>query len=272
MKNKIISNVILGGLLGVFFLNVYIIFQSQFNLFFECSYILDPFKEIGNKQAVGATVQLLVFLFTGGMIALCFSIMKLEQWSLAKQILLQYVLFAIGLFPLCFFMNYIERSVIGYVKYLMILALIYGVILCVEYVSLKINIREMNEKLEGKEHNKKLRFLPYIVLLLGLYYVVPLLFGLGEDFLEAAYATNLFNYFVYPFVITGIGIFAGIKLRINWIIPVCSGALIIPSSLFLYQDFSYTIVLTILMAGCATVGTLLGWMIGAVLRKGGVSI
>ncbi|MDO5293607.1 MAG: DUF3021 family protein [bacterium] len=277
MTGKVLKNMIFGGLLGVFLLNLFFIFSSSFYAMLGISkytYILKPFEEISQIQVIGVMTQMFAVLFMGAMIALCLSIRKLEQWSLAKQMLLQYITFAIGLFPFCFFMMYIERTVLGCIKYLLIIALIYAVIFAVEYVALKVNIREINENLIGKPHNRKIKFLPYIVLLIGIYYVVPVLYaiGMGMDWNEATFATNLYNYFVYPFVILGIGIFAGIKLRINWIMPVSSGALIIPVSLLLYQEISYTIQLAGVMAVCATIGTLIGWGIGAALRKGGVSI
>ncbi len=94
-----------------------------------------------------------VLLQTGlsGLIGMAFSaasvIWQLEDWSLAKQTGIYFLITALVMLPIAWFARWTERTFRGIVIYFGIFAVIFFIIWGIQYLTWRRKIKKMNEKL-----------------------------------------------------------------------------------------------------------------------------
>ncbi len=81
-------------------------------------------------------------------------IWDMESWSLVKQSGVYFGIISIIMIPVAYLLHWMEHSVLGFLKYLGIFALIFAAIWIIEFVVGKHTVKKMNTHLRGTKEER----------------------------------------------------------------------------------------------------------------------
>jgi hypothetical protein len=79
-------------------------------------------------------------------------IWQLENWSIAKQTGLYFLITSVVLFPIAYFTEWMAHSVAGFLIYFGFFALQFALIWVIQYLIWKYHVKRMNERMKGEQH------------------------------------------------------------------------------------------------------------------------
>lgn len=74
-------------------------------------------------------------------------IWELEHWSLAKQSVISFLILSVIMMPIAYFLHWMEHTLMGFLSYFGIFALIFIAIWAVQYLIGKYNVTKINANL-----------------------------------------------------------------------------------------------------------------------------
>lgn len=78
-------------------------------------------------------------------------IWEMEQWSIAKQTGIYFLVSVLAMIPVAYITNWMEHTLAGFISYIAIFAAIFVIIWVVQYLIWKSKVRQMNRKVQRKE-------------------------------------------------------------------------------------------------------------------------
>jgi len=149
MKKIIIQRGLTGIPLGIAI--GYIITVIMSLIFGEGSYnaVMPQVVEQVGSEMTAIVVQLLLWALLGGASAASSAIWEADNWSIFKQTGLYFLLLAITLLPISYFMHWMERSLMGFLIYSGGFVVIFIIMWLIQYLVWKHKVKKMNEKLRS---------------------------------------------------------------------------------------------------------------------------
>lgn len=148
MKRKIISRGLLGIPIGIAIGYVISIIASLIwanGYYSPCSPELIASME---NEIHAVVVQTLLCGLLGAGFAAASVIWEIEHWSLLKQSGIYFLIASFLLFPISYFLHWMERSILGFLIYLVIFLLLFIAIFAMQYLIWKYNVKKMNLNLK----------------------------------------------------------------------------------------------------------------------------
>lgn len=81
-------------------------------------------------------------------------IWEMDSWSIVKQTGIYFSIISATMLPIAYFAYWMEHSVVGFLIYFGIFALIFVVIWIIQFCIGRYNVRKMNEKLYQTKDNR----------------------------------------------------------------------------------------------------------------------
>lgn len=78
-------------------------------------------------------------------------IWEIEHWSLVKQTGVYFLIIAIIMMPIAYFTYWMEHSIIGFLSYFGIFALIFILIWAIQFIIGRCNVKKMNARLHKEK-------------------------------------------------------------------------------------------------------------------------
>ena len=75
-------------------------------------------------------------------------IWEMDNWSIAKQTSIYFLITSIVMMPIAYLMNWMDHSIMGFVSYFGIFIIIFIIIWVIQYFILKSKIKKINSKLK----------------------------------------------------------------------------------------------------------------------------
>lgn len=153
MKKKIAARTALGFPIGIAIGNIITVFISL--IAGGGSYIVCTEEFIGliGSEAAAAAVQTLLCGIMGAGYAAASVIWEAEI-SLLKQTIICFLIYSAILFPIAYFANWMEHSVIGVIIYIAVFAASFALIWVIQFLMWKRRVKRMNEMLPILYRNK----------------------------------------------------------------------------------------------------------------------
>lgn len=102
-------------------------------------------------QLEAYVIQYVMSMIIGFVFAFGSAIFEVDEWSLAKQTALHFLLTSIVFFPCSIMARWVEPNALSIIAYFLIFIAIYLIIWFSQYNSLKRKIAKLNEKLQDKQ-------------------------------------------------------------------------------------------------------------------------
>lgn len=153
MKRQIFFKGLLGFPLGI---AIGYIFTILFSLFYGDGNYYPCVPQL--VQTVGSLIGAVIIqtLFCG-LIGSWFSatsvIWQQENWSIAKQTGVYFLINSLVFLPIAYFLHWMEHSFLGFLRYFLIFAAIFILIWSIDYCIWKIRIKKINARIIKKEQN-----------------------------------------------------------------------------------------------------------------------
>lgn len=151
MKKQAILRGLLGFPLGVFIsyaITIVISLISGNGTYF--SVVPALVDEMGSE--IGAVVlQFVLCGALGAAYAVASVSFEVESWSITKMTVMHFAILSLSMFPIAYFMHWMERSVVGMLSYFGIFIGIYIAIWCGQYFGLKSKLKKINSVIEQKK-------------------------------------------------------------------------------------------------------------------------
>ncbi len=148
MKKQPFVRGLLGFPLGIaigYIITIIISFSSGQGYYYPCAPAL--VKEMGNE--INAVIlQTVLSGLLGASFAASSIIWEIDNWSIAKQTGIYFLITAFVMMPIAYFTNWMEHSLIGFVSYFGIFVVIFIFVWLIQYIILKNKIKKMNDKLK----------------------------------------------------------------------------------------------------------------------------
>lgn len=94
--------------------------------------------------------QYIISIFVGFVFGLGSAIFEVDNWSIAKQTMLHFILSSGVFTPCAVIARWIEPKFLDIVVYLLVFVIIYIMIWCIQYFTWKNRIAKLNKKLEKR--------------------------------------------------------------------------------------------------------------------------
>lgn len=154
MKNKIIKRSLLGLPIGItigYLITIFISLCRANGYYSPCAPEL--ISLMGNE--INAVVLQAILCGILGLGFLASSVIwEMESWSIVKQTGIYFIIISVIMLPIAYFAYWMEHSVVGFLTYFGIFALIFVVIWIIQFGIGKNNVRKMNEKLFQTKDNR----------------------------------------------------------------------------------------------------------------------
>ena len=138
MKKKIIKRSLLGFPLGI-----------------TMGYLITILISLGWANGYNAVIlQTILCGILGVGFAASSVIWEMDSWSVAKQTGIYFSIISVIMLPIAYFAYWMEHSVVGFLIYFGIFALIFAVIWIIQLGIGRYNVRKMNEKLFQTKDNR----------------------------------------------------------------------------------------------------------------------
>lgn len=149
MKKKLIVRSLLGAPIGVTIsLFITIIFSLCLG---HGEYFPAPHELIawcGGNETTAVIVQMICSLIVGAICGGATVIWEIEKWSLLKQTLVHFAIITIPFFGIGYIMNWMPHYLFGAIGYICGFIVVYIVMWCTLYFSIKAKIKKMNKQLQ----------------------------------------------------------------------------------------------------------------------------
>lgn len=147
MKKKLISRILLGFPLGIAIGHVFEILPSVgFGDFHPC---VPAFVELIGSEANAVALQALLCGLIGAMWGGT-SVMWETDWGFTRQTIVHFLIGAGTSLPVAYLLHWMDHSLGGFLRYLLVFVAIYIAIWVASYVSWKARLKKMNQKLQEK--------------------------------------------------------------------------------------------------------------------------
>lgn len=147
MKKKMIIRSLLGFPLGMALGEGISITISLFWGQGEYTPCAPQFVEVMGNETNAVALQALLCGIMGAAFAMASVIWEMDQWSIAKQTGIYFMVTAAVMMPIAYITGWMEHSLMGAVGYFGIFALFFVVVWIAQYSVIRQNIRKMNENL-----------------------------------------------------------------------------------------------------------------------------
>lgn len=151
MKKKIFLRGILGFPIGVAIGYVITILLS---LIFANEYYSPCVPDLIKVTGSEINAVILQTLLTG-ILGVVFSassvIWELNDWSIAKQTGVYFLIISFAMMPIAYFSHWMEHSIFGAISYFAVFIIIFVVIWITQFIFYKHNVKKMNENLHKKK-------------------------------------------------------------------------------------------------------------------------
>ncbi len=148
MKKKVMFRSFLGAPIGV---TISLIITVIFSLCLgHGEYFPAPHELISlcGNETTAVIVQMICSLFVGAVCGGSSVIWEIEKWSLLKQTLVHLAVIAIPFFGVGYMMNWLPHHLSGALGYIGGFILVYVIMWCSIYFSIKEKIKKMNQQLQ----------------------------------------------------------------------------------------------------------------------------
>ncbi len=149
MKKKLLFRSLIGAPIGI---TISLIITILFSLCLGEGQYFPASQELiegcGN-EITAVIVQMICSLLIGAICGGSSVIWEMDRWSLLKQTLLHFIIIAIPFFGVGYGMNWLPHQFYGALAYIGSFALVYGIMWCSIYFSIKAKIKKMNKHLEN---------------------------------------------------------------------------------------------------------------------------
>lgn len=149
MKKKILFRTLMGAPIGVL---VSLIITIIFSLCMgHGEYFPAPHELIvwcGGNETTAVIVQMICSLLVGAIGGGSSVIWEIEKWSLLKQTLVHFAVIAVPYYGISYVMNWLPHYLYGALGYSGSFILVYVVMWCSIYFSIRAKIKKMNKQLQ----------------------------------------------------------------------------------------------------------------------------
>lgn len=151
MKKKILIRAFLGSLIGIvinYLITIVISAVVGDGTFYPC---VPSFTERYGNEVTAVIVQTILSAFLGGGFSMASLIWEKDDWSLLKQTGVYFAIITILMMTVAYICEWMEHSLRGVLSYFGIFFAIFVVIWVIRYMSWKIRISKIKEKLIKNE-------------------------------------------------------------------------------------------------------------------------
>lgn len=151
MKKKILIRAFLGSLIGIvinYLITIVISAVVGDGTFYPC---VPSFTERYGNEVTAVIVQTILSAFLGGGFSMASLIWEKDDWSLLKQTGVYFAIITILMMTVAYICEWMEHSLRGVLTYFGIFFAIFVVIWVIRYMSWKIRISKIKEKLIKNE-------------------------------------------------------------------------------------------------------------------------
>lgn len=106
------------------------------------------FIEMAGSEIVAVIVQTILTGILGLSFAASSTIWEMDEWSLTKQTAIYFTITAMTMFPIAYLTGWMDHSLVGFIIYFGIFALIFMIIWFSQYMIYKRQIQAINEKIK----------------------------------------------------------------------------------------------------------------------------
>lgn len=157
MKKKVFLRSILGFPLGLaigYFITIIISLIYADGYYSPC---VPEFAAAMGSEIKAVLLQAFLYGILGMGFAASSVIWEIEDWGIAKQTGIYFLIICIVMMPIAYVTYWMEHSVKGFLSYFGIFAFIFVIIWVVQYIRMKYNVQKINETLHkmcGDEEEK----------------------------------------------------------------------------------------------------------------------
>lgn len=147
MKKKVLLRSLLGFPLGIAIGHIISIIIS---LIFAQGYYSPCALSL--VEAIGSEINAVIFQtilsgVLGSAIGACSIIWEIDNWSIAKQTGIFFLLMSLIMMPIAYFTHWMEHSILGFLSYFGIFVLIFIIFWVIQYLGWENKIKQLNSKL-----------------------------------------------------------------------------------------------------------------------------
>ena len=147
MKKQLISRGLLGFPLGISIGYVITIILSLFSGKGTYIFCATELIEATGSQVNAVTVQAMLCGILGATFGVCSTIWEIDNWSIAKQTSIYFLITSMVMMPIAYFANWMPRTFAGFFIYFGIFAAIFLFIWILQYLLWKSKIDQINAKI-----------------------------------------------------------------------------------------------------------------------------
>ena len=151
MKKKILIRAFLGALIGIvinYLITIVISVIIGDGIFYPC---VPSFTERYGNEVTAVIIQTILSAVLGGGFSMASLIWEMDDWSLLKQTGVYFAIITILMMTTAYICEWMEHSLRGVLSYFGIFFAIFVVIWIIRYLSWKIRISKIKEKLIKNE-------------------------------------------------------------------------------------------------------------------------
>jgi|LGVE01.1.fsa_nt_gb predicted MFS family arabinose efflux permease len=128
MQKKMFSRCIFGFELGVFIGYLITILVSLYLSSTEYSPVMTPLIAVTGSELMAVILQFFLFGILGVGFGFGSLIFEMENWSILKQTIVHFIIITIVLFPIAYFGEWTDHTIVGILIYCGIAAVVYLII------------------------------------------------------------------------------------------------------------------------------------------------
>lgn len=148
MKKKIILRGAIGFPIGItigYLFTIFISLGLADGYYTPCVPELIP---VMGNEIKAVILQAILCGLLGAGSAAASVIWEIGHWSIVKQTGIYFLILAVIMMPIAYFMYWMEHTLAGFLTYFAIFTLIFVFIWMLQFVIVKINVRKINDKLK----------------------------------------------------------------------------------------------------------------------------
>lgn len=148
MKKIVFLRGLLGFPLGIavgYIITIFISFSLGTGQYSPC---VPQLAEALGSEVGAVALQTALCGLIGASFAACSVIWEMEKWSIAKQTGIYFLITALTMMPIAYFLNWMEHTITGFLVYFGVFAVIFLIIWAIQYLIWRRKINQMNEKLK----------------------------------------------------------------------------------------------------------------------------
>ncbi len=147
MKKKILLRSMIGFPLGIaigYIITIFISLVMGNGYYSPC---VPELTDLMDKEINAVILQAVLCGFLGAGCAASSVIWEIEHWGIVKQTGIYFIIVSVIMMPIAYLTYWMEHSVIGFLSYFGVFALIFIVIWIIQFIIGKHSVKKMNENL-----------------------------------------------------------------------------------------------------------------------------